>query len=109
MKILHFFLIVVLFSCCCLKNQAESSNKEIEYNIYLEFKSTGFNDVDFKTLQNIANRNIERLDIIPNNVAYRLTSQDTTNSEFFCRNIDAEQRRSRINKFGVRSKSCEKL
>jgi hypothetical protein len=97
MKIMSFLLIVVLLTYACTSTvqqeaQAKLVHEQVEYTIYLDsFEPSGFTCADFTRLQKITKDFPERLDIIPNDIAYRLTSQDTIHSEFYCRWIDSVQ------------------
>src|SRR5690606_17370894 len=91
-KIMNFLLTVFLFAYACTSNvrQEEQTNTIIdeqkEYSIYLDdFKPSGFISADFIKLQEIANKFPERLDTVPKDITYRLTSQDTNEVDFFCR------------------------
>ncbi len=95
MKILNFIHTVVLLTyTCTLTVKQEIPTKfvktQAKYTIYLDgFEPHGFTYSDFMRLQKITKDFPERLDVIPNDIAYRLTSQDTLHSEFYCRWIDS--------------------
>lgn len=98
MKLLSILLIIVLFIYACsseIKHKEQNSpetNYEVKSNIYLDdFEPSSFTYSDFNKLQDIANKVPERFDSIPNAIAYRLTSQDTNNVDFFCMWIDMKE------------------
>lgn len=97
MKVMSFLLAVVLFSFACTSNvpqekKANMDKEKAEYTIYLDdFEPLGFTNEDFVKLQEIANKVPERLDTVPKHIAYRLTTQDTNDVEYFCRWIDTEE------------------
>lgn len=99
MKAMNFLLIVVLMFFACTSNVQQETqtntdtNEQPKYTIYLDdFEPSGFTYADFIKLQEIANRVPERLDTIPKDIAYRLTSQDTNDVEYFCMWIDIDEK-----------------
>jgi hypothetical protein len=97
MKIMSFLFIVIFLTYACSsiiqqEIQAKVVKEQVEYTIYLDsFEPSGFTNADFTILQEITKDFPERLDVIANDIAYRLTSQDTIHSEFYCKWIDSVQ------------------
>jgi len=84
-------LFIVLFNSACTSNvqQATQLNTEQDkYTIYLnDFEPSGFSYADFLKLKEITENFPERLDTIPKDIGYKLTTQDTNNVAFFCGSI----------------------
>lgn len=97
MKIMNFLLTVILLTYACSsigqqEIQTKAVKEKAEYTIYLDgFDPSGFTYADFTRLQEITKDFPERFGVIPNDIAYRLTSQDTIHSEFYCKWIDSVQ------------------
>ncbi len=85
----------MLFMLACFSNKSKkaqldkSTNEEIKYTIYTNnFKPLNFTSYDFVNLKKIVNQDVDRLDLIPKKIAYKLTSQDTSDAKYWCRWID---------------------
>ena len=97
MKKISFLVVILLsYACSTTVQQENQSNTVIdeknECNIYLDgFKPSEFTYADFIKLQEITKEYPERLDTIPKDIAYRLTSKDTNDVDFFCMWIDARE------------------
>lgn len=94
MKIFYYIITGALLISCETSLSDKKNNAfttvDKEHNIYVEdFWPDKFTRADYIDLQNISNRHPERLDDIPSDIAYRLTSQDTIHSDFFCKSIDS--------------------
>lgn len=92
-----FLLTVILLTFACSpivqqETQAEVVKVQVDFNIYLDsFESSGFTNADFTIMQKITKDFPEKLVLIPNDIAYKLSSQDTIHSKFYCKWIDSVQ------------------